>query len=101
MRIATRSTPIDPRVVDVRRPLGAPLVDHLPARPQGRRPIWSCSRDAIEPNLADRDFFIRKAIGWALREYAKADPQWVRDVVAAREDRLAPLSRREALKHLG
>lgn len=44
-------------------------------------------------------FFIRKAIGWALREFAKTDPEWVRDYVATRE--LAPLSRREALKHLG
>ncbi len=57
--------------------------------------------ETIDANLADRDFFIRKAIGWALREYAKADPQWVRDVVAAREGRLSPLSKREALKHLG
>ncbi|HEY1156572.1 MAG TPA: DNA alkylation repair protein, partial [Arthrobacter sp.] len=31
----------------------------------------------IEPNLADREFFIRKAIGWALREYAKTAPEWV------------------------
>ena len=31
----------------------------------------------IEANLADREFFIRKAIGWALREYAKTDPAWV------------------------
>lgn len=52
----------------------------------------------IEPNLADRDFFIRKAIGWALREYARIDPDWVREFVATHE--LSPLSRREALRHL-
>lgn len=53
---------------------------------------------AIEANAADRDFFLRKAIGWALREYARTDPEWVRAFVAAHE--LSPLSRREALKHL-
>jgi 3-methyladenine DNA glycosylase AlkD len=53
---------------------------------------------AIEHNAADRDFFVRKAIGWALRDYACTDPDWVRRFVAAHE--LSPLSRREALKHL-
>ncbi|MFJ6636100.1 DNA alkylation repair protein [Streptomyces sp. NPDC091376] len=46
------------------------------------------------------DFFIRKAIGWSLREYAKTDPDAVRDFVATSRDRLAPLSVREALKNL-
>jgi len=54
----------------------------------------------IEPNLGDRDFFIRKAIGWALRDFARTDPSWVRAFVAAHQDRLSPLSRREATKHL-
>ncbi len=54
---------------------------------------------AVEANAADRDFFLRKGVGWALREHAKTDPKWVRDFVAAHE--LSPLSRREALKHLG
>ncbi len=53
---------------------------------------------AIEHNAADRDFFIRKAIGWALRDYARTDPAWVSRFVAAHE--LSPLSRREALKHV-
>jgi 3-methyladenine DNA glycosylase AlkD len=53
---------------------------------------------AIDANAGERDFFLRKAIGWALREYARTDPEWVRGFVAARE--LSPLSRREALKHL-
>ena len=56
--------------------------------------------DCIEPNLADREFFIRKAIGWALRQFARVDPDWVSSVVTAWGDRLSPLSRREALKHL-
>jgi 3-methyladenine DNA glycosylase AlkD len=54
----------------------------------------------IVPNLADREFFVRKAIGWALRQYARTDPDWVRSFVAAHEERLSPLSRREAMKHL-
>jgi 3-methyladenine DNA glycosylase AlkD len=54
--------------------------------------------DAIVANLADLDFFIRKAIGWALREYAKTDPTWVRSFVDTHD--LSPLSRREATKHL-
>jgi 3-methyladenine DNA glycosylase AlkD len=60
--------------------------------------------DVIEPNLADPDFFIRKAIGWALRQYARSGPDaatWVRQVVDAYGERLSPLSRREALKNLG
>ncbi|MEA1264470.1 MULTISPECIES: DNA alkylation repair protein [unclassified Microbacterium] len=52
----------------------------------------------IEPNLADTEFFIRKAIGWALRELGKTDPAWVRAFVESHE--LSPLSRREALKLL-
>jgi 3-methyladenine DNA glycosylase AlkD len=55
--------------------------------------------DAIGANLGDRDFFLRKAIGWALRDYARTEPDWVRAFVATHE--LSPLSRREALKHLG
>jgi len=54
----------------------------------------------IQANLADREFFIRKAIGWALREYAKTDPDWVRQFVAKHEAALSPLSRREALRNL-
>jgi 3-methyladenine DNA glycosylase AlkD len=55
----------------------------------------------IDANIDDREFFLRKAIGWALREYARTDADWVRAFVAAREGRLSTLSRREALKHLG
>ena len=47
------------------------------------------------------DFFVRKAIGWALREYAKTDPGAVRDFLAREGDRFAPLSVREALKNIG
>ena len=54
----------------------------------------------IEPNLADRDFFIRKAIGWALRQYAWTDPKEVARYVRANEARLSGLSKREALKNI-
>jgi 3-methyladenine DNA glycosylase AlkD len=53
----------------------------------------------IEPNIDDREFFLRKAIGWALRQHAKTDPAWVRAFVDS-HPRLSPLSRREAVKHL-
>jgi len=54
----------------------------------------------IEPNLADREFFIRKAIGWALRSYAWTDPAEVARYVRENESRLSGLSRREALKNV-
>ena len=55
-----------------------------------------CLRQSGHP-----DFFVRKAIGWALREYAKTDPGAVRDFLAREGDRFAPLSVREALKNIG
>ncbi|MGW1764310.1 DNA alkylation repair protein [Streptomyces sp. NPDC002073] len=54
-----------------------------------------CLRRADHP-----DFFIRKAIGWSLREYAKTAPDEVRAFVTDAQDLLSPLSRREALKNL-
>ena len=55
----------------------------------------------IEANLDDTSFWLRKAIGWALRQYARTDPEWVRAEVERLGSRLSGLSRREALKHLG
>jgi 3-methyladenine DNA glycosylase AlkD len=54
---------------------------------------------AIEANLGDRDFFIRKGIGWALRQFARTEPAWVRAFVDSHPE-LSPLSVREAVKHL-
>jgi 3-methyladenine DNA glycosylase AlkD len=53
---------------------------------------------AIESAIGESDFFLRKAIGWALRDHARTDPAWVRSFAGTRD--LSPLSRREALKHL-
>ncbi len=55
--------------------------------------------EAIEATADDPDFFLRKAIGWALRDLARTDPQWVRGFLAA-HPQLARLSVREASKHL-
>ena len=52
----------------------------------------------IDRHAAHKDFFIRKAIGWALREYGKTDPGAVLDFVRSRK--LSPLSEREALRNL-
>ncbi|MET8850604.1 DNA alkylation repair protein [Amycolatopsis sp. NPDC004625] len=57
-------------------------------------------RGAIEPAIAEPEFFLRKGIGWALRDYAKTAPGWVRSFVDDHPG-LSGLSRREALKHLG
>ncbi|MDQ1921606.1 DNA alkylation repair protein [Massilia pseudoviolaceinigra] len=48
----------------------------------------------------EEDFFIRKAIGWGLRDYAHHDPNAVRDFLLAQGDALSALTRREAAKHL-
>jgi len=50
----------------------------------------------IDANTADQGFFVRKAIGWALRVYARTDSQWVTQFVTARAGALSTLSRREA-----
>ena len=56
--------------------------------------------DCIAPSLADRDFFLRKGIGWALRQLAWHDPDVVVRYVKDHENELSPLSRREALKNV-
>lgn len=53
---------------------------------------------AIEASIGERDFFLRKGIGWALRQHARVDPHWVSAFVTAHPG-LSPLSVREALKH--
>jgi 3-methyladenine DNA glycosylase AlkD len=54
----------------------------------------------LEGSRHGREFFIRKAAGWALREFAKTAPDWVRGFVRAHGAEISALTRREALKHL-
>ena len=56
--------------------------------------------DCIRPNLADREFFVRKAIGWALRQYAWTDCAEIVRFVREHAKQLSPLSQREALKNV-
>ncbi|MBD8051645.1 DNA alkylation repair protein [Limnohabitans radicicola] len=49
----------------------------------------------------ETDFFIRKAIGWALRDHARTQPDAVRAFLARHAEQLSGLTRREAGKHLG
>jgi 3-methyladenine DNA glycosylase AlkD len=58
--------------------------------------LYAC----IEPSLGSKEFFLRKAIGWALREYAWTDPAEVKRYVRRKSDRLSGLSYREALKNV-
>lgn len=55
---------------------------------------------AVDRRCGDEDFFMRKACGWALRQYARHDPDAVRAFVTDRGDRLSGLTRREALRRL-
>jgi 3-methyladenine DNA glycosylase AlkD len=52
----------------------------------------------IAPSLPSTEFFLRKAIGWALREYSKTAPASVAAYVRNHASRLSPLSRREAMR---
>lgn len=56
--------------------------------------------ELIKENLGSDEFFINKAIGWALRQYAHTNPAPVKKFVKATKE-LNPLSRREALKNIG
>ena len=52
--------------------------------------LYAC----IEPSLDSKEFFLRKAIGWALRQYAWTDPREIQRYVRAHDSRLSPLSKR-------
>lgn len=74
------------------------IIGQLDAKGDTDRALLS---DCILANAADREFFIRKAIGWALRQFARTDPQWVRAFLTDNGAALSPLSIREASRHLG
>ena len=54
----------------------------------------------LDNNLGQSEFFINKAIGWALRDYSKTNPAWVREYIESRHERMAALSIREAGRYL-
>ena len=51
-------------------------------------------------NLNQTEFFINKAIGWALRDYSKTNPTWVAGFIEKNKERMADLSIKEASKYL-
>lgn len=55
----------------------------------------------LEGSRFGSEFFVRKALGWALREHARTDPAWVLDLLEHHAARVSPLTRREATRHLG
>ena len=58
--------------------------------------LYAC----IEPSLGSREFFLQKAIGWALRQYARIDGVEIKRYVRRNRARLSALSCREALKNV-
>jgi 3-methyladenine DNA glycosylase AlkD len=59
--------------------------------------LYAC----IEPSLGSREFFLQKAVGWALRQYAWTDGAEIKKYVRRKRTRLSALSCREALKNIG
>jgi 3-methyladenine DNA glycosylase AlkD len=57
-------------------------------------------KDFVLRTANEKEFFIQKAQGWALREYAKTNPEAVRNFVSENEKVLSPLTKREALKNM-
>ncbi|NLJ94671.1 MAG: DNA alkylation repair protein [Clostridiaceae bacterium] len=54
--------------------------------------------EIIKNNFGTEEFFINKAIGWALRQYGKTDPDWVNEFIKENKQDLSTLSYREATK---
>jgi 3-methyladenine DNA glycosylase AlkD len=75
------------------------LLALLPALRQGAGD-WPRFVRYADAQLAEREFFVRKAIGWVLREVAKKRPALVSEFLAPRLDRVSGLTRREAVKYL-
>ena len=54
----------------------------------------------LKNNLGQAEFFINKAIGWALRNYSKTNPEWVKNFIEKNKEKMAKLSIKEASKYL-
>ena len=77
----------------------AALLALIPAIREGKPDLVRFTRYA-DPMIEEREFFIRKALGWVLREIAHKDPTWVAAWVTARLDRLSGVTFREAVRRL-
>lgn len=77
----------------------ASLLAHLPGLRRGAGDFGRFA-ELADPMLAESEFFIRKAIGWVLREAGKTRPDVVADWLVPRTDRAAGLTVREAVKRL-
>ncbi len=53
-----------------------------------------------EPLLAEKEFFIRKAIGWVLREISRRDPEWVAEWTRGHASEMSGVTFREAVRRL-
>ena len=75
----------------------ASLLVHLHHKEQTNTELLS---DLILQLAPEEEFFIQKAIGWILRQYARTDSDWVQNFIRRHESKLSSLSIREATKHL-
>ena len=75
----------------------ASLLSHLKHKTETNRALLAAT---ILKLAGEKEFFIRKAIGWVLRDFSYTDPAWVESFVRDHENQLSGLSCREALKHL-
>ncbi|HKW77586.1 MAG TPA: DNA alkylation repair protein, partial [Candidatus Limnocylindria bacterium] len=66
-------------------------------RGEGDWPMWTRMADSM---LGEKEFFIRKAIGWTLREVSKKHPKRVYDYIKPRRERMSGLTLREGAKYL-
>lgn len=73
-------------------------IDHQ--RPRKDQTDTALLEEILTLNFGSKEFFINKAIGWALREYSKTDPQWVADFITRHRENMAPLSIREGGRRL-
>jgi 3-methyladenine DNA glycosylase AlkD len=75
------------------------LLALLPGIRTGRPDLERFARYA-EPMLAEKEFFVRKALGWVLREISRREPQWVATWTASRISEISGVTFREAVRHL-
>ena len=73
-------------------------IDHQLLRKQ--RTDTALLEKIICNNLGQKEFFINKAIGWALRDYSKTNLEWVQGFIGRHRHKMAKLSLREAGKYL-